>query len=219
MQNVILPFNLSKNPKTKAVSEITFSVNGKQSQFSAVYVTSLRFMKVYEQERYTLGNYPFSERWHELATSLAINRTGISQGTVAPRPDLEFGSARNPELKALDMLPQWIELELVRGSRREDRTNLALSAQAEYQSTDTEKTYLREDNAKIQSIMILNTNLIHSELGAFEGTISCDMRNLGSFNVREQGHGNTFTIRASMYNFMNQALSEMPMIQVGLLFR
>ena len=218
MQHVILPFALANTQKKKAVSEITFSVQRPQSQFSTVHVTGLRFMKVYEQERYTLGNFPFSERWGRREIALTTARLDAStSGGV--RKDLEFGSSRNPELAALDMLPHMIELRLLRASTREDNIHIGINPQPEYQSTDAQKTYISEDNTSLQSILMLNTNLMHSDMGGFEGTVSCDMGNLGFFNVRDQGHGTTFTIQASMYNFMGQALSEMPSIQLGLLFR
>jgi hypothetical protein len=220
MEEIILPFKLSPDKNTKAVSELEFTVQRQQSQFSTVSVSRLRFMKLYEEERYSLNQYPLnSESWCDYKEALDLFRANISSGAVPQRNDLHFGHARNPELKALDQLPHYIEIDIVRSEHRTDRTSLERSAQGEYQTVNPSKEQLKEDNTKIQSLLICDTDLRHAGYGGWEGVLKCDMQNLGFVRVRHQGLGNTFKVRASMYNFLGQALSEMPSIQLSLLFR
>ena len=98
-------------------------------------------------------------------------------------------------------------------------STIKVSKQLEYQSTDPLHEKIKEDDTKMQSLLIYDTNLIHGEYGGWEGTISCNMTNFGFVRFGDQGNGNTFTIKASMYNYMNHALGEMPPIQLSLLFR
>ena len=219
MEEIILPFKLAATNNTKAVSELEFTVQRQQAQFSAISVSRLRFMNLYEEERYTLNQFPLnSESWADYKEDLDAARLGISSNTFF-REDLHFGHARNPQLKALDQLPHYIEIDIVRSEHRTDRTSIGRSGQGEYQSVDTAKELLKEDNTKIQSLLIYDTDLSEVKTGGWAGMIKCDMATLGFVNVRNQGLGNTFKIRASMFNFMGQALSEMPSIQLSLLFR
>jgi len=221
MEEIILPFKLSSNNNTKAVSELNFSVQRTQSQFSTVSIARLRFMKLYEEERYTMTQFPVnSESWCDYKAALDDFREGIGAGTEPfHRNDLHFGHARNPDLKTLDQLPYYVEIDIVRSEHRNDRTNIGTSAQEQYQTTDIDKERFKENNTRIQSLIVYDTSLVHASRGGWEGMIKCDMNNLGFVNVRNQGLANNFTVRASMYNFMGQALSEMPSIQLSLLFR
>lgn len=215
MQHVVLPFKLSKDVNTKAVSEIRFTVQSPRSSFRAVRVSGLRFMRVYEQERYNLGNRPFTQFWDDYTDYLNLQRENISIGNLT-RNGLSMGHLRSPEMRALDELPHWIELSMEQASPI-DRSSIALSAQQEYQS-DSPFTALIEDPSKVQSMLIMNTNLFRGEYGGYEGTASCDMRNLGSFRLRNEGQGTQFIIKACMYNFNRRALSVMPSIQLELTF-
>lgn len=217
LQRVILPFTLSKDENSKAVSEVTFTVQSPRSSFRAVNIAGLRFMKVYEQERYKLSQYQFTQTWDEYKDYLDLQRENISIGNLT-RNDLPMGHNRNLELKALDELPHWIEFEMETSSPI-DRSSIRLSSQQEYQTNDPKRVKLVADEGKIQSMLLLNTSLTHQDHEGWEGSVSCDMNNLGTFRLRDGGHGNTFTIHASMFDFTRRALSEMPAIQVDLLFR
>ena len=91
--------------------------------------------------------------------------------------------------------------------------------QQEYQTTDPTQETITENNSKIQTQLIFDTNLSPRITGGWEGVIKCDMEQLGFFRVRDGGQGNQFTIRACMYNFRNQAMSEFPSINLSLSFR
>lgn len=219
MQHVVMPFKLAKDDKTKAESEITFTVQSQRSSFRSVSIIGLRFMKVYEQERYNIGGYPFTQAWDEYKDYLELQRENISIGNITAN-NLIMGINRTPELKALDEIPHWIEFSLEQASPI-DQSAIAIESrgQLEYQTTDTKKARLSENHGKLQSMLVMGTNVIHGEGGGWEGTVSCDMRNIGAFRLRNEGHGNTFTLKASMYDFKHSGLSIMPEMQVELLFR
>jgi len=220
MEEIVLPFALASTNRTKAVSEATFTVQRDQAQFRSVTIARMRFMSVYEQERHNQTNFPFRNASQaEFKGDVASYRDSIAKGLVAQRNDISFGHPRTPHLKALDLLPHMIELEVVRQGRMNDRSTIFKSTQDEYQSTDPTHGRISEDNSKIQSMLIYDTNLIHGVYGGWEGTISCDMSNMGLARFRDGGNGNTFTIKASMYNYIGQSLGEMPSIQLSLLFR
>lgn len=219
MEEIVLPFKLSKDAYTKAVSEVTFTVQRNVSEFRNVSIARMRFMDVYEQERHNMTNYPLRNRaWFDYKSDTDAYRDSIAEGLVDQRNDIAFGHARTPHLKALDLLPHWIEIEVLRQGQRNDRSTITTSTQMEHQSVDPRYEQIKEDNTKMQSLLIYNTNLVRGEYGGWEGVISCDMTNLGFVRLN-RGSGTTFTIRASMYNYMRQGLGEMPSIQLSLLFR
>lgn len=223
MHHVILPFALSKDRNTKAVSESTF--NTRQSNFEkrVVNISELKFMMVFEQERYNMTNWPFSQSWNEHKTTLDQMREAISNGTLEQisglknRNDLLFGNARTAHLKSLDMLPLYVEIEF-EGMRRDDTKDVNVAAQNEYQTTDTISKKFNRDEMRVQRMLVYDSSLVHSELGGWEGVIKCDMKNLGPI-VFQSPIGNKFTVRVSLYNYMYQPLGEMPSIELGLLFR
>ena len=217
MQHVSLPFTISKDSNSKAVSEITFTVQSPRSSFRSVSVTGLRFTKLCEQERYNINNYPFTQLWDDRKNYLDLLRENISQGNLV-RNDLQFGINRTPELRALDELPHWIELRMDQASPI-DRSAIALEKQLEYQSNDTKKEDFREDPGTLQSMLILQTNLIRGEYGGWEGTVTCNMGNIGTFRLRNEGHGTVFTIKASLFDFKQNAANIVPEMQLDLLFR
>jgi hypothetical protein len=217
MQHVTLPFTLSKDSKTKAVSEVTFTVQSPRSSFQAVSIAGVKFSKVFEQERYNIGNYPFTQFWDDRKEYLQLQRENIALGNLV-RNDLQFGINRTPELRALDELPHWIEIDIDQ-SRPLDRSSIGVNAQLEYQSDDREKEVFSEDPGKVQSLLLLNTNLIRGEYGGWEGTVTCNMSNIGTFRLRNEGQGTIFTIKACLYDFKNKGMSTFPAMQLDLLFR
>lgn len=217
MQRLSLPFTLGQDQDTKAVSEIAFTVQSPRSSFRSVSIAGLRFMKVYEHERYNLTNYPFNETWDEHMNYLQLQRENIAIGNLV-RNDLAMGHTRAFELKSLDMLPHRIEFSMD-NARPIDRSSIVVGDQLEYQSTDSKKAKFSESDRTIQSLLILNTSLAHEPHKEWEGVVSCDMNNLGAFSLVTGGHGTNFILRVSMYSFLNKALSVLPEMQVDLLFR
>jgi hypothetical protein len=215
---VILPFKVAKTIKDKAVSEATFTVDSPISQFSSATITSIRFMRVYEQERYDYGQYPHSRTWSEWKSIQNFYREQASQN-VGARADLPFGHVQGPDLPALDNLPNMIELEIVSSRARKDSVHFNTSLQKEYASVDSEKQAMRDENRKLQRMLVYNTNLSEHLRGGWRGSIACAMSNIGTFDLRGQGLGQTFTVKASMYDFKQLALASMPSIELSITFR
>lgn len=219
MQRVIIPFKLSKNIRETAESEFTFTVQQPQSSFRRISIQALKFMKIYEQSKYTGFVRPVEPLWEKWNTYLNEQRALVSDGNYS-RPDLNFGHGRSPELRALDELPALIEIEIVRSTLRVDRTNLGVESQQDYQTVETSRLNLVENDRKIQSTLVYNTNLISNGLyPGFVGTLSCNMDNIGFVNVADQGYGNTFTIKVKMFDFKNKGMSYVPRIEMMLLFK
>lgn len=224
MHHIVLPFALSANTRTKAVSEQTFTIQSQRSQFRGVSIAQLSFMTVYEQERYNMTQWPFNETWANRKSLLdGVRQTASLNGfdsLFTARNDLQFGNVRSQHLKALDMLPQWIDLEVVSAAAPEDRTKIRRTEQMEYVSTAFTaggQTPLSENNRSIQRMLIYDTNLCQHKYGGWVGTIKCDMRNLGVLRL-DRGTGTEITIRASMHDYMYKGLGEFPSVQLGLLF-
>ena len=227
MHHVVLPFALSKNVKTKAVSEQTFTIQSPRAQYRAVTFAELRFMTVYEQERYNMKQWAFTETYEAYKAEYDAIREATADGTIGTTPfkplrnDVIAGNVRSNQLKALDELPQWIELEVVNAAAPEDRYKVRKTTQMEHVSTAFSFggiTPLVENNRTIQRMLIYDTNLSEHLYGGWVGSLKCDMRNLGSVRL-DRGIGNTITIRASMYDYSYRPLGEFPSIQLGLVFQ
>jgi hypothetical protein len=218
MHRVVLPSTISIEKKGTAVAELTFDVQAPQSQFRSVTIQNLKFMKCYEQGKFTDNQYPINETQFEWE-SYKQNQRGLVVGKVLKRDDIGFGHARNPELRALDELPHTVDIEVVRAGLRRDNINIGEEFMNEYQSVDTEKQRLSENNKSLQAMLVYSTNLIRGEYGGWEGTVSCSTPNVGIVNLLGQGMGNTFTIRVKMFDFKGLAMSSIPSVELVLLFR
>lgn len=216
--SVILPFALGATKTDKAVSEATITLDSIISEFSSVTIASLRFMRVYEQERYDYGQYPHSRTWTNWKATQNFYRDLASKDQAA-RPDLPFGHVQGPDLPALDNLPNIIELEIVSSRARQDSCHFNTALQKEYASVDSEKAKLKDENRKLQRMLTYGTDLREHVRGGWRGSINCSMNNLGSFDLRGQGLGQTFTIRASMFDFKQLALASVPSLELTLVFR
>ncbi len=216
MHHVILPFSLSKDRHTKAVSEHTFTIDSPRGQFRGINIASLRFMKVYEQERYTITQYPFTGAWDEHKANLDLQRSTQAFGPA--RNDLDWGTGRSPDLKNLDELPHMIELEVVRLPHRRVRTHTTFPLSEEYNTQFAPSKPIESDSTKIQRMLVYSTNLTVGRHFGYAGTISCNMSNLGMVDISGMGQANEFTIRASVYNFMRQPIGEFPEMELGLVF-
>lgn len=76
------------------------------------------------------------------------------------------------------------------------------------------------DNPKsIQSHLMYSTNLMHGEYGGWEGTISCNMSDVGFFSLSNNVVGNEFEMKIRMYNYKREQLSSMPAMEMNLLIR
>lgn len=220
MHKVILPFKLSSSSDKKAVSTATFSVDSNIQQFSSIQVARLRFMKHYEQEKFTLNNIPFTEFWGDIKLSLTTARAAASIGGGEPFRSTIFGHPSNYELRSLDDLPNIIEIGITSLSKRVDGNSLFKDSLGEYQSVDDTKDKILDNNTKLQSILVYNTDLKNpKDSSAYIGSIACDMSNLGSFDIRNKGFSETFTFEMSMYNFRGLALDNVPSVELTLLFR
>lgn len=218
MQTVILPFALHPSRHGKAVSELNFSVQAPQGQFRSVSIAKLQFMKVYEQQHYDYSQYPFTQGWHEWKTYTDAQRVIAATNPTGAQNALSFGHPWTPELATLDELPQWIEIDIFRASKRIDRTAIGTNVQQERQTTETQREFLKEDHNKIQSLLNYSPSILNQWNGGFHAFVSCSMSNLGFADIRDQGNGNVFTIKASMYDFKSMGISTMPPIQLTLIF-
>lgn len=219
MKRVILPFKLASTQKKKAVSEITFSVDSQIQNFSSITVTNIKFMKIYDEEKYNMRIYPASEYFGDTVFGANIARAAASiAGTDFNH--VPFGHTHNKELKSMDEMPHIVEISIDNLTKNRDRQTIGRSVQGEYQTTDTEKERFVDVSSAIQSILTYTPNIRYDFAhNAYTGVISCNMDNLGAFNIRGKGFGDTFTIKASMYDFRGLAMSEMPSIELTLLFR
>lgn len=218
MERVFFPFTLAPTRDLPAEAKVNFRVDRAQSQFNRITIAGLKFMKVYEQSKYGSVQRPFTEGWDKWATYLSDTRQDVSDGTDV-RNDLEFGHARNPELRALDDLPHLIEIKLNMPSRGVDRTFVTVNEQQEYQSNNMNKKKFKNNNETIQSHLIYMTNMVRGEYGGWEGSIACNMSDLGFFDVRGKSLSNEFEISVKMFNYKGEQLSEIPGMEMNLLFR
>ena len=220
MKSVILPYALGSTKNKKAVSEITFSVDSNIQNFSRIIVSRLKFMKLYDEERFNLSQYPFTEYWGDTASIMNASRAIVSLSGEEDYNFQLFGHPHNKELRALDELPHKIEIRIKNLTKVRDNISIKRRKTGEYQSIDSEKSAFEEFNSSIQTMLVYNTDIrFEQDSGAYVGTISCDMKDLGSFNVKNKGFGDTFTIEVAMYNFRGLAMSFTPSCELSLLFR
>ena len=218
VKNIVLPFALAASRHGKAVSEITFTVQAPQGQFKRLTIAKMQFMKVYEQQHYNYTQYPFTQGWYEWKTYTDEQRVLASGEPTKEQNAISFGHPWTPEIAAMDELPQWIELDVMRGSKWQDRNSIGTNVIQERQTTNTQREFLKEDNTKIQSLLNYSPTVLEQYTGGFHAFVSCSMDNVGFVDVSRLGAGNTFTISASMYDFKSMGISTMPAVQLTLLF-
>ena len=221
MHRAILPFALASNKNKKAVSELTFSVDSQIQNFSRISVSRLKFMKIYEEEKFNLSQYPFTTYWADIANGIQINR---AKAAVLPDSTelngFQFGHPVAKELRTMDDMPYTIEISIKGLTKVRDNSTHKRRKLTDHQTIDTEKEFVQDQGSSLQTLLVYNTNLRFDEIGGgYAGTISCDMNDLGSFNIKDKGFGDTFTIQVSMYNFRGLALSHIPSCEMTLLFR
>lgn len=217
MYKVLTPFVLAPTETETAIAEVTFSPDSNISQFSRITVARLKFMNLYEQEIYNANSIPLTEHWGRKVSDGLFLRGGIAAGGSANF--YSFGHTDNPELTSLDQLPHLIEIELVATRRRRDDISFTVPNQIQFQSIQGSKEFAKPDNNTLTSLLTLQTTLVSTHDGGYHGSVTCDNTNLGSFNVRNQGLADTFTIRVKMFDFKHQALSKLPEMELGLLIR
>jgi len=219
MHRVILPFGLGSSKNKKAVSSSTFTVDSQIQNFSRISVSRLKFMKLYQEEKFNLTQYPFTDYWGDIANSLSSKRAIIAVTGSSTYASEQFGHPSNLELRAMDDMPHIIEIRIKGLTKNRDNNSSKRHKHAEYQTIDTEKDRI-EDVNDFQTMLVYSANISYNnELHGFQGSISCDMKDLGSFNIKDKGFGDTFTIEVSMFNFRGLALSHVPSCELTLLFR
>jgi hypothetical protein len=176
----------------------------------------MQFMKVYEQQHYDYSQYPFTPGWHEWKTYMDEQRVIAASNPTNAQNALSFGHPWTPEIATLDELPQWVEIDVMRGTKWQDRTSIGTNVFQERQTTETQRQFIKEDNTKIQSLLNYSPTILNQWTGGFHAFVSCSMDNLGFVDIRNLGAGNTFTISASMYDFKNMGISTMPAVQLTL---
>lgn len=221
MHRVILPFALGSNKNKKAVSEATFSVDSQIQNFSRITVGRLKFMKLYDEEKFNLSQYPFSVYWGQSATLINTSRAAASvDPSSSAFNQIQFGHPHCKELRSMDDMPHIVEISIKNLTKNRDNVSSKRVKLGEHQTIDTEKEEWGDTPSKIQSLLVYNTNIRLDEIsGAYAGAISCDMKDLGMFNVKDKGFGDTFTVELSMYNYRGLALSHVPSCELTLLFR
>lgn len=122
MERIFIPFTIAPTKDAPAEAVVNFTVQRAKNNFRVISLSRLKFMKLYEQSKYENLQHPFNQSWSEWQSYLDSERTRIAGGETV-RNDLNFGHARNPELKALDDLPHIIEVELQRPQLNQDRVN------------------------------------------------------------------------------------------------
>jgi len=219
MHRVVLPFKLGSNKNVKSVSEIQFTVDSNVQTYSSIQISQLKFMKLYDEEKFNLSQYPVDEYWGDVALGVTTTRAAASVSSGVPFRGVPMGHAYNNELVALDEMPHTIELSIEGLNHRNDSRTLVRDSLGEYQSTDTSKQRILDDNNKIQTMLIYSPDLLLNGGGKYVGSIACSMNNIGSFNIRNKGFSDTFKIKMSMYNFRGLALSHTPDVELTLQFR
>jgi len=218
MERIFVPFTIANTKDAPAEAKVNFTIQRRQSQFKAAVVTRLKFMKLYEQSKYEMLQHPFTQTWDQWKAYLDINRELISNGS-ATRNDLNFGHARSPELRALDELPHLIEIEMTSPGIGVDRTSVNANAQLEYQTIDVSKKKFIDKPKTIQTHLVYLSGLVRAEYGGWEGTITCNMSDVGFFRMENQALSNQFELKIRMYNFKREQLSTIPAMELNILFR
>jgi hypothetical protein len=217
MERVILPFAISEDTETGAVSTTRFTVQRNQTNFRSVTISGLKFMRLYEQANYSTFQYPFNQSWDEHNDFLKEERANISQGSIT-RNDLHFGHARAPELKALDEMPHIIEFDFDLPGTYGARNSINKNPQLQYQTISTIES-LKDDVTKIQILLVYSPDLTRGEYGGWEGSIACNMQNLGTIPLDNRGMANEFEVNVRMFNFKMEVMNTVPSVQLDLLFR
>lgn len=218
MERIFVPFTIASTKDAPAEAKVNFTIQRRQSQFKAAVLTRIKFMKLYEQSKYDMLQHPFTQTWDRWKSYLDIQRSLIAEGSVV-RNDLSFGHARSPELRALDELPHIIEIEMTSPSIGADRSAVSTNAQLEYQTVDKVKNKFIDKPKTIQTHLVYLSSLVRGEYGGWEGTITCNMSDVGFFRMESQGLANQFEMKIRMYNFKKEQLSTIPAMELNLLFR
>lgn len=218
MERLFIPFTIAETKDAPAVAQVKFRIDRPQSQFRAAVISRMKFMRVYEQSKYEMLQYPFTDAWDRWKAYLDSQRSAISRAETV-RNDLFFGHARSPELRAMDELPCIVEFELIRPSISSDRVIVNTNAQLEYQTINTTKNKFSNNDKTVQCHMTYLTDLTRGDYGGWEGSITCNMSNLGVFDIKNMSLGNEFELKVKMYNFKMEQMSTIPSMELNILFR
>lgn len=216
MHKVRFPFNLSKGKNETAESVVEISPDSFVGNYKSVNIVNLRFMSVYDEERTGVSQTAFTIAAGQMLGGIDSIRNSDIQNYAA----IHLGNGFNKELGSLDDLPHVIEISIEGLTKRRDNVTFKRAKIMENQTTNNLKEQLTENNSTIQSMLVYTTSLVWDGIAnAFMGTISCDMNNIGSFNVKDRGYGDVFRMKTKMYNFRGLAMDHIPAVEMGIVFK
>ena len=216
MHKVRFPFNLSRGKNETAESVVEISPDSFIGNYKTLNIVNLRFMSVYDEERTGVKQTAFTVASGQVLEEIESQRNAEVQNYA----HIQLGSGFNKELGSLDDMPHVIEISIEDLTKRRDNLTFKRAKIMENQTTNTSKEQLAENNSTIQAMLVYTTSLVWDRTSmGFMGTISCDMNNIGSFNVKDAGFGNVFRLKARMFNFRGLAMDHIPAVEMGIVFR